>query len=52
MQKDNFIGIDQLEIWLKPWNKLQQEDSPVHIQHHTLFDDIEESHNIEAECGA
>ena len=27
MQKDSFIGLDELEIWLKPWGKIKAEES-------------------------
>ena len=40
MQKESFIGLDQLEIWLKPWHKLKQDESPMPVEHQTLFDDI------------
>ncbi len=43
LQKQSFIGIDQLEIWFKPWFKPRQEEV-IQIQPvHTLFEDISSS---------
>lgn len=41
MQKESFIGIDQLEIWLKPWPRIRLDDSKFEGKK-TLFDDIED----------
>ena len=44
MQKDSFIGLDQFEIWLKPWNKIRSDEPKTELStKKTLFDDIEDS---------
>lgn len=43
LQKESFIGVDQLEIWLKPWFKSRQEDlAPIQVSQ-TLFEDLSDS---------
>ncbi len=44
MSKDNFINLEQMEFWLKTWNRIRNEDNlEKENQSKTLLEDIETS---------
>lgn len=43
MGKDNFINLEQMEFWLKSWNRIKNEDLFERDPPKTLMDDFETS---------